>query len=202
MAAGHGIVLEPGEPDRKVSLDDGFPPGEKLPRRMEVVIEDREGRAFTTLDGVPYGDPLTDNNYEDDGYRFHDVFHLAYAAVLGWSPVVRALTGRRRKSIPRVAALEDGRRAITLDEGIVALTFSYARGRNFLEGAGGIDDGILRIIKEMTWRLEVSTRTAADWERAIILGFDVWRRVRAQGGGTIHVDLDQGTMELSADEGR
>src|SRR5262249_1610943 len=43
------------------------------------------------LNGRPLGDDLTDNFYADDGYRFHDVLHLALIAHLGWSPVVRAL---------------------------------------------------------------------------------------------------------------
>ena len=37
-----------------------------------------------TLNDVVIGDALTDNAHIDDGYRFHDIFHFAYAAVLGW----------------------------------------------------------------------------------------------------------------------
>ena len=60
------------------------------------------------VDGVRTGNPLRDNNYVDDGYRFHDVFHLAHMAHLGWSPVHRALMGRRRLSDPRTAQIQDG----------------------------------------------------------------------------------------------
>ena len=52
------------------------------------------------VDGKPFGAELTDNAYDPDGYRFHDVFHFAYAAVLGWSPITRALLRRKRKSQP------------------------------------------------------------------------------------------------------
>ena len=41
--------------------------------------------------GPLLGDPVTDNTHDDDGYRFHDVMHLANMAVLGWSPVMRSL---------------------------------------------------------------------------------------------------------------
>ena len=34
-------------------------------------------------DGQRIGDPLTDASLIEDDYRLHDVFHLAYAAVLG-----------------------------------------------------------------------------------------------------------------------
>ena len=42
---------------------------------------------------------------------FHDVFHLAYAAVLGWSPTTRALLKIKRKSRPEIDENEDGARA-------------------------------------------------------------------------------------------
>jgi hypothetical protein len=38
--------------------------------------------------GINIGDQLTDNHLEPDDYRFHDVFHLSYTAILGWSPVL------------------------------------------------------------------------------------------------------------------
>jgi hypothetical protein len=43
------------------------------------------------MNGVFIGDPLTDNIRDPDGYRFHDVFHFARAAILHWSPTFRAL---------------------------------------------------------------------------------------------------------------
>ncbi len=67
--------------------------------------------------GVYVGDRLTDNAIEPDDYRFHDVFHYAYVAVLGWSPVIRALLRRKRKSDPKLDDAEDGARAILIEEG-------------------------------------------------------------------------------------
>src|SRR6266568_1750997 len=75
------------------SFDATFREHERFPRQFEVEItETHEGdavrvRAF--VGGNRLGDPLTDNAYGADGYRFRDVFHLAYAAVLGWSPVAQ-----------------------------------------------------------------------------------------------------------------
>ena len=89
------------------------------------------------IDGKQVGDDLRDNRYDDDGYRFHDVFHLTYASVLGWSPILRALLRRKRKSNPAVDEVEDGGRARVIEEGIAAMVFSYAERRNFLEGAEG-----------------------------------------------------------------
>lgn len=177
-------------------FDEDFPPLERLPRQMDISIEEESGIAITTIDGAKYGDPLTDNRYEDDGYRFHDICHLSYASVLGWSPTLRALLRRKRKSAPSVDEVEDGGRAIVIEEGISAMVFSYAERRNFLEGAEGVNYDLLRTIKDMTSHLEVSACTEGEWERAIVTGFDIWRQVKTKGRGQIHADLEQGTIEL------
>ena len=177
-------------------FDEDFPLSEHLPRQMDIAIEEESGIAITTIDGAKYGNPLTDNRYDDDGYRFHDICHLSYASILGWSPTLRALLRRKRKSDPKIDEVEDGGRAIVIEEGISAMVFSYAERRNFLEGAEGVNYDLLRTIKEMTSHLEVSARTEGEWERAIMTGFDIWRQVKAQGKGRIHADLEQGTIEL------
>jgi NTP pyrophosphatase (non-canonical NTP hydrolase) len=178
-------------------FDEDFPPSEQLPRQMDISIEEDSGIAITTIDGAKYGDPLRDNRYEDDGYRFHDICHLSYASVLGWSPTLRALMRRKRKSDPRVDEVEDGGRAIVIEEGISAMVFSYAERRNFLEGAESVNYELLRTIKDMTSHLEVSRRTEGDWERAIMTGFRIWRQVRAKGKGHLMADLEKGTVELA-----
>ena len=177
-------------------FDEDFPEAERLPRRMDISIGGDSGRAITTVNGVKLGSQLRDNRYEDDGYRYHDIFHLSYASVLGWSPTVRALLRRKRKSDPKVDEVEDGGRAIVIEEGIAGMVFSYAERRNYLEGAEGVDYDVLRTVKDMTSHLEVSRCTEGDWERAIMTGFQVWRQVRTNGGGRLWVDLERGTIEL------
>ena len=177
-------------------FDEDFPSSERLPRQMDISIGEDSGKAITTIDGAKYGDPLRDNRYEDDGYRFHDICHLSYASILGWSPTMRALMRRKRKSNPKVDEVEDGGRAIVIEEGISAIVFSYAERRNFLDGAEGVNYDLLRTIKDMTSHLEVSARTEGEWERAIMTGFDIWRQVKAKGRGQIHADLERGTLEL------
>ena len=185
-----------GEGQRKL-FDEDFPPNEQFPRHMDVSIESRSpGGVVTIINGEIFGDPIQDNRYEDDGYRFHDVFHLSYATILGWSPTVRALLKRKRKSDSGVDEVEDGGRALVIEEGISAMVFSYAERRNFLEGAEGVNYELLRTIKEMTSHLEVSCRTEGDWEKAIMLGLQVWRKIRARGNGRFCADLERGTMEL------
>ena len=180
-------------------LDDSFPEAERLPRLMDVSVGvDPAGGTVTHVNGDLLGEPLRDNRYEDDGYRYHDVFHLSYASVLGWSPMLRAMLHRKRKSDPRVDEVEDGGRAIAIEEGISAMVFSYAQQRSYLEGTESINYELLRTIKDMTAHLEVSCRNEADWEVAILTGYSLWRIIKSRGSARLHADLEQGTIELVA----
>ena len=179
-------------------LDEDYPPEERLPRRMDVTINEGGSKVVRMyIDGTQVGDDLRDNRYEDDGYRFHDVFHLTYASVLGWSPVLRALLKRKRKSNPAVDEVEDGGRARVIEEGIAAMVFSYAERRNFLEGTEGVSFEVLRTIKDMTAHLEVSCRAEGEWERAIVDGFRIWRQVRDLGECRLEADLERGAIVLA-----
>jgi len=175
-------------------FDASFGEKERLPRQMLVELREvsYEGktRLRMELDGVQLGDDLTDNSDDQDGYRFHDVFHLSYVAVLGWSPVLRKLLQRKRKSSPAIDEVQDGGRAQVIDEGIAALVFEYAKHHSWLYGVGQIDYQLLRTIKGLTSFLEVGERSAAEWQSAIFQGFDVWREVVKHSGGLILVDQD------------
>ena len=145
-------------------------------------------------------DSLTDNAYDADGYRFHDVFHLAYAAVLGWSPVTRSLLRRKRKSDPRVDEVEDGGRAVAIEEGISAMVFAYAGQHRMFEGVKTVEDSLLRTIRDMTRHLEVRARTAAEWQDAILRGFDAWRSIRDAGGGRVRINRAERRISFVGDK--
>lgn len=189
----------PGPP---VLFDDGYPPSEQLPREAVFTFTQQtraDGRTVIALrcDGDLIGDPLTDASHLDDDYRLHDAFHLAYAAVLGWSPVLRSLMKRKRKSAPRIDEAEDGGRAIAIEEGISALVFSYAARHGYLASVPHVDHELLNTIGSMVGHLEVSIRRAADWEQAIITGFEVWRRLHEDGGGTVTFDMCARTLRVN-----
>jgi NTP pyrophosphatase (non-canonical NTP hydrolase) len=191
-------------------FDEGRDPSEQLPRRFRAEIRDDpesqgKARVHLTIDGHLAGDSLQDNSHDPDGYRFHDVFHLAHAAKLGWSPVLRGALlrrkgenppNRKRRSDPELDEVEDGGRAGVIDEAIVAYVWEYAKRHNFLAGVTTVDYQILKTIKHLTGGLEVSARSAHQWEEAILAGYDVWRRVKAHGGGVIEVDLEERTIRV------
>ena len=186
-------------------FDATLPEGERLPRRFEVELVNVEGddrqSVRVLINGTLLGAELTDNAYDPDGYRFHDVFHFAYAAVLGWSPITRALLRCKRRSRPRVDEVEDGGRAAVIEEGIAALAFAYATRHHMLDGVSVLDFQLLRTIKDMTSHLEVERCTTGEWELAILQGFKIWRAVLATRGGRIAVDLDQRCIDYLGPSG-
>ncbi|MGL5825263.1 MAG: nucleoside triphosphate pyrophosphohydrolase family protein [Nocardioides sp.] len=184
-------------------LDAAFPAGERLPREgvYEFVSTSSEsGKAAVDiyLDGATVGAQLTDASYVDDGYRFHDIFHLSYAVLLGWSPVTRLLLARKRKSDPDTDENEDGGRAIVIEEGIAALVFGYASQHNMLENITRVDQKLLDTIQMVTGQLEVGARSQANWEAAILQGFEVFRQLVAHQGGRVHFDSDAGQLRFEA----
>jgi len=184
---------------KPISFDEGYPEEERLPGRLTVTFRDEEGERpvlRVIRDGVQVGDILTDNAYEADGYRFHDAFHFAYAALLGWSPVTRRMLGRKRRSNPTVDVVEDGGRARVFEESISALAFERARHHDFYRNVEEVDYDLLTTIRGLIAGQEVRERTAADWQRAILEGFRVWRVLNAQRGGTVIFDRIEETITL------
>ncbi|MEQ8755017.1 MAG: nucleoside triphosphate pyrophosphohydrolase family protein [Coleofasciculus sp. G1-WW12-02] len=176
-------------------FDNNFPEHERLPRQFEVEItevsENSSVKMKAFINEKQIGNDLTDNSYSSDGYRFHDIFHLSYAAVLGWSPVIRSNLKLKRKSDSGIDEVEDGGRAIAIEEGISALVFSYAKDHQFLEAVSTLDYQLLKTIKNMTSHLEVSQCSLGNWEKAILNGYEVWRQVEKNRGGKVVVDLDE-----------
>jgi len=181
-----GAFLEPS-PDDLIDFDANFGKDERLPSDFRIRIDQRaSGKSYLQWNGVFIGDPLTDNIADPDGYRFHDVFHLANAAILHWSPVVRALLKHKRKSNPKIDEAQDGGRAIVVEEGVTAWLFSRAKDLNFYDGKSRVSLGTLKTVQEFVTGYEVERCPLKLWERSILQGFAVFRQVRdAQGGWVI-----------------
>lgn len=194
----------PGEEERvyPTTFDDASPEHERFPPELRMTFEERgspeTGYVVQSLHGVFIGDRLTDNSNEPDDYRFHDVFHLAYVAHLGWSPVLRALLKRKRKSDARKDENEDGARAMIIEEGIATWIFNHAKGYKFYDGAkpGALDYGVLKQIKSMVEGYEVEKCKLWQWEQAILDGFDVFRQLQTERRGIVVVDVLNHSMHL------
>ena len=175
--------------------DKGCPRYEQLPRKANIhFIERDRGRGkkevVIRVNEMNIGDRLTDNASTDDGYRFHDAFHLAYAAVLGWSPVTRVTFRCKRKSLPKIDEVQDGARAAIIEEAVTQTIFDYATDHSMLKGAKRIDQSLLKLIKRMVRGLEVNTRSVQEWEQAILVGFDAFRKLKQNAGGWLILDAE------------
>lgn len=180
---------------------------ERLPRRLAVGFAEttvqRHGEDVPTVlvhvlddHGEPLGDPIDDNSADDDDYRFHDVFHLAHMAVLGWSPVLRAtLRPKRKRRGTRHDRTEDGARAIAVEEGLTAVVFAQARHHSHFTTADRVPGDLLKLCRSLTASLEVSDRSAGDWQRALLEGYRVFALLREHRGGVVVADQDTGTLD-------
>lgn len=174
---------------------------ERLPRTLTVEFRDvtlnDKTYCYQLRDGFPLGDRLTDNAQIGDGYRFHDVFHLTYAAKLGWSPVLRDLLRLKRKSCSKTDETEDGARAKIVEEGIANWLFAKAEDHNWFKNPGSLDFATLKTIREMTRKLEIKDAPFWLWEEAIREGFDTFKKLKDNGGGTVTIDLNARTIEYA-----
>lgn len=189
-----GRFAIPGK-DSLPDFDASFPEEEQLPRHFEIHITQRKsGQSYLRWNGVFIGSPLTDNIRDPDGYRFHDVFHLAHAAILHWSPTFRALIKQKRKSDPDFDEAQDGGRAIVVEEGLTAWLYSYSKGLDYFEGHDSVSFDALKTIQKFVQGYEVNKCPLKLWEDAILQGYSVFRKVRKNNGGIVIGDRENRTI--------
>jgi NTP pyrophosphatase (non-canonical NTP hydrolase) len=185
-----------GRLDPAPDYDSSFPEEWRLPRRFDVQFRDAAEGAITSIDGVRVGDPLSDNTLRETAYRFHDVFHFAYASVLGWSPVTRSIMRpKRKRRIDPYDSVHDGGRAIVAEEGVALLVFSVAEKHGFYEEVTRVDSWLLDVIGRMVEGYEVEDRSPSEWEQAILAGYAAFRQIVANRGGIVRCNLDNRTIE-------
>jgi NTP pyrophosphatase (non-canonical NTP hydrolase) len=179
------------------SFDAGFPIDQQLPQHFEITIDQRgkSARSYLRWNGVFIGDSLTDNILDPDGYRFHDVFHFAHAAILHWSPTFRALIRHKRKDDPAVDEAQDSGRAIVVEEGLTALIFARAKELKFFAGQNSISFDLLKTVQQFVAGYEVEACPLSLWEIAILKGYEVFRHVKQNSGGVVICDRSTRTVE-------
>lgn len=175
--------------------DEGLHIDEQLPRKMRVLIYEREVNGtkyvFQKAGGVLLGDRLTDNHLPPDDYRFHDVFHLAHGAVLGWSPTTRALLKIKRKSLRAIDENEDGARANLIEEGLTTWIFETAKQHRFFANTQKLGLDLLKDVKRFVRGYEAEKLPMWLWESAILQGYSVFRELQAARSGVVMTDMDQ-----------
>jgi NTP pyrophosphatase (non-canonical NTP hydrolase) len=184
----------PGRKDEPDHVD------EQIPRKIRMQVYERKvsGKKFVyqKCNGILIGDRLTDNHMEPDDYRFHDVFHLAYAANLGWSPVTRALFRVKRRSDPKIDENEDGARAILIEEGLTTWIFEKAKDHKFFLYTPSLSFDLLKAVKDFVRGYEPAGTPLWLWEKAILDGYSVFRQLRRYRRGLIVADLGKRSISF------
>lgn len=174
--------------------DEDYPKDEQFPREFEITFKeyndgDKIKLEIFNSEGKRIGDPLTDNAHDDDGYRYHDIFHFGYVAFIGWSPVVRKLMGVKRKSVEIIDEVEDGARATITEELISLYIYSHAQHHQLFKYSNRVDTEVLKTIQKLTSKVEVKDCTANQWETAIISSYEVFSELVKNKGGRVLVSI-------------
>jgi hypothetical protein len=183
-------------------LDETAESEEQLPRDLYVDVFERKVRdqtyVFQRCNGVNIGDRLTDNAMTADDYRFHDVFHYAYVAVLTWSPVIRALFSLNRKSDPKIDEAQDGARAILIEEGVATWIFGQAVALDLFVGvkAGELPFDMLKHVRQFVAGYEAEHIPLWLWEDAILQGYAAFRFLREHRRGRLHIDTNNRRLTI------
>ena len=199
-----------GAPTALYDENDKLSESEKFPRSFEVCfVSASRGRLQMYFGGKRLGAPLTDNAADDDGYRYHDILHLAFVAKLGWSPVLRKLMGRKRKSDPQLDEFEDGQRAYIMEEAVINAIHAegerQAKLRPSDESSGPtrlfanrdeISFDFLRLVENFVRGNEVIDSHYWEWVDAIYEGCQIFCQLREKGQGTISLDLEMRSIQF------
>jgi NTP pyrophosphatase (non-canonical NTP hydrolase) len=176
-------------------LDAKAEPDERLPRQLAVELFERQVRGqtyvFQRCNGINIGDRLTDNAMAPDDYRFHDVFHYAYVAVLTWSPVIRSLFRLKRKSDSKIDEAQDGARATLIEEGITTWIFGHAVELDLFANmeTGDLPFDLLKHVRQFVAGYEAEQCPLWLWEEAILQGYAAFRFLREHRCGRVTIDM-------------
>lgn len=187
-----------------VLFDAGAHADERLPRSAAFDVFEREVRGrtyvFQRCNGLNIGDRLTDNAMLPDDYRFHDVFHFAYVAVLGWSPVMRSLLRLKRKSDPMLDEAQDGARATLIEEGVTTWIFGQAVELDLFAGMGRgeLPFSLLKAVRQFVAGYEAEHCPLWLWEEAILEGYAAFRYLREHRRGRVRIDMDGRRLVVEA----
>lgn len=174
-------------------FDAQYPEHERFPEEFEIeFLSYEEGgkkklKIIDKRDNAPIGNPLTDNTYEEDGYRFHDIFHYGYLAILGWSPVLRKLLSLKRKSQPEIDENEDGARSQITEELVSLFIYHHALDHDLLKYSSSVDSGIIKKVQNLVMKTEVKDCSGKQWEKAILNSYDIFNKLRTNDGGRVLV---------------
>jgi hypothetical protein len=136
--------------------------------------------------------PLFDHPALQVGYRYLDVFHLAHAVVLHWSPNTQEFLRGDDSPLCRQAKTDHG-----IEDTVSVLTFTYATFQHSDLAHNGILDTDLVTQIQILALGHVDQFTPPDWEHAAWEGIAAWRRLLA-GDSLVQLDFSRRRLYVSA----
>lgn len=164
-------------------FDADYLPGEQIPRGIEVHFLPVVGRsgpaAQMIVNGFPLSPALCDRT-PGDGWRWRGAASVALAVCLGWSPVLRRMTGIRRRAVTE----DSSRRAVAAEQRIVEL----------LRGQTSVTPQLAEQAAQMAQGLEAGVCAVEDWEHALATAVECMTFLREYDGGVLLGDLHIGIL--------
>jgi hypothetical protein len=111
---------------------------------------------------------------------------------------LRALLRVKRKSKPEVDEAQDGARAILIEEGVSTLAFHHALRLNYFASLKSLDYSLLKQVRDFVTGYEVDQCPLWQWEKAILDGFEVFRKLRIHRRGVVIADLVERSITFKA----
>ncbi len=191
--------------------DSDAPEGQRFPQEFEVEFRAVDEQTVAIYwNNERKGDPLRDQYSIEDGYRYHDVIHLANAAVLGWSPVLRDLFKIKRTDCKKTKQEEDGGRSAVVEELVIKFIHWEAarRAKLFHSEKKAYDRplfpedeeipfSLVKQVRELTIGHEVYANKYWEWVKAIREGYRIFHLLKQHRGGTVKVDLVQRCLSFT-----
>ncbi|WP_426668743.1 MazG nucleotide pyrophosphohydrolase domain-containing protein [Mucilaginibacter sp. McL0603] len=188
----HDRWLDDGN-ENFIIFDDNYSVNERFEPEFEITFKEYNDKGKLKVeilkDGQRIGDPITDNAYESDQYRFHDIFHFGYIAYLGWSPVIRKLLSNKRKSEDTVDEVEDGARSAITEELITLLIFTHSQNHQLFKYTERVDTDVLDLVQRLVADIEIRDVRKKQWEVAILGSYKVFHDLVKNNGGRVNVSL-------------
>ena len=92
-------------------------------------------------------------------------------------------------STVRTDRVEDGGRAIAIEEGLTAAVFAEARRHSYFATADRVPGSVIKSCRAMTSHLKVADRSAGEWQRAILAGYVAFNYLVEHREGVVAADM-------------
>ena len=104
------------------------------------------------------------------------------------------LKPKRKRRGGRTDWIEDGGRAIAIEEGLTAAVFTEAHGHSYFATGVRVPGSLVKSCMRMTAHLEVSDRTAGEWQRAILAGYSAYNYLVEHHEAIVVADMNLRTL--------